>query len=98
MKKTFRSCVARCGLMLMAVLLCTIPSLAQQTLGSINGTVVDPSGAAVPGATVIATNAAINVTSTTTTSGTGSFQIFNLPIGTYELKVSREGFDLNVLD
>ena len=68
MKKTFRSCVARCGLMLMAVLLCTIPSLAQQTLGSINGTVVDPSGAAVPGATVIATNAAINVTSTTTSS------------------------------
>jgi hypothetical protein len=98
MKKSFRSSVALCGLMLLAVLWCTIPGLAQQTLGSINGTVVDPSGAAVPGATVTATNAAINVTSTTTTSGSGYFQIFNLPIGTYTVKVSRDGFELNVLD
>jgi hypothetical protein len=98
MNQTFRSSVARCGLLFLAVLLCSLPSLAQQTLGSINGTVVDPSGAAVPGATVTATNAAINVTSTTTSSGTGSFQIFNLPVGTYVVKVSRDGFELNVLE
>jgi hypothetical protein len=71
--------------------------LAQQTLGSINGTVVDPSGAAVVGATVTATNAAINVSATATTSGTGYFQIFNLPIGTYVVKVSREGFEVTQL-
>ena len=97
MNKTFRRSVARCGLLVLAVLFCTLPGLAQQTLGSLNGTVVDPSGAAVVGATVTATNAAINVTSTATTSGTGYFQIFNLPIGTYIVKVSREGFEVTEL-
>jgi hypothetical protein len=81
----------------LAVFLCSLPGAAQQTLGSINGTVMDPSGAAVSGATVTATNAAINVTSSTTTSGTGYFQIFNLPIGTYVVKVSREGFEVTQL-
>jgi hypothetical protein len=80
-------------MLLSVALLCTLPTVAQQTLGSINGTVLDPSGAAVVGASVTATNAAINVTSTATTSGTGSFQIFNLPIGTYVVKVTRDGFE-----
>ena len=66
--------------------------IGQQTLGSLNGTVVDSSGAAVPGATVIVTNSAINYSTTTTTQGTGFFQVFNLPIGTYTVKVSHEGF------
>lgn len=83
-------------LLLLALAVCT--SSAQQTLGSLNGTVSDPSGAAVAGATVTATNAAINVTATTTTQGTGFFQIFNLPIGTYVVKISREGFEVTVLD
>src|SRR5580704_13063198 len=97
MNQTFRSSVARCGMLFLAVLLCTIPGLAQQTLGSLNGTVVDPSGAAVVGATVTATDAAINVTATATTSGTGYFQIFNLPIGTYVINVSRDGFEVTKL-
>jgi hypothetical protein len=80
------------------VLLFTLPGLSQQTLGSLNGTVVDPSGAAVPGATVTAIDAAINVIATATTSGTGYFQIFNLPIGTYMVKVSRDGFEVSQLE
>ena len=98
MKQNLGRGVARCGLLVLAVLLCTLPGLAQQTLGSLNGTVVDPSGAALAGATVTATNAAINVTSTTTTSGTGYYQIFNLPIGTYVVKVAREGFEVTELE
>ena len=65
--------------------------LAQQTLGSLNGTVVDSSGAAVPGATVTVTDAAINYSTTTTTQGTGFFQIFNLPIGTYTCQGQPRG-------
>src|ERR1035438_1409512 len=83
----------RCSLSLIIALACTLPILAQQTLGSLNGTVIDPSGAAVPGATVTVTNAAINVTQVTTTQRTGFFQIFNLPVGSYTVKVGHEGFD-----
>jgi hypothetical protein len=85
--------VARGGLVVLAVLLCALPGLAQQTLGSINGTVLDPSGAAVSGATVTVTNTATNITASAQTQKTGFFQIFNLPIGTYSIKVSHDGFD-----
>ena len=89
----FRSSVARCCLFSLAMVLCTLPGLAQQTLGSLNGTVVDPSGAAVVGAKVTATNASINVTRTTTTQSNGFYQIFNLPIGGYVVTVTHEGFE-----
>jgi hypothetical protein len=46
---------------------------------------------------VTATDAAINVSATTTTQATGFFQIFNLPIGTYVIKVSRQGFQVTEL-
>ncbi len=70
---------------------------AQQTLGSLNGTVVDSSGAAVPGSTVTATDAAIGVTRTVKAQGNGYFQIFNLPVGTYAVTASHEGFDTTAL-
>ena len=93
MKQSFWRSVALRGLLFVAVLTCCLPSFAQGTLGSLNGTVVDPTGAAVGGAKVTATDAAINVTLTTTTSSTGYYQIFNLPIGTYSVKVGHDGFD-----
>ncbi len=66
---------------------------AQQTLGSLNGTVLDGSGAAVPGSTVTATDAAIGVTRTTKAQANGFFQIFNLPVGTYSVRATHEGFE-----
>jgi hypothetical protein len=66
---------------------------AQQTLGSVNGTVLDASGAAVPGTTVTVTDADINVTRTAKTQPDGFFQIFNLPIGTYKVVATHDGFD-----
>ena len=69
------------------------PSLyAQQTLGSINGTVVDPTGAAIPGATVTVVNNDTNLTRKTTTKNDGTFQVLNLPIGRYTVKVDHSGF------
>ena len=97
MNQSFLRSVARCGLIVLAAVLYSLPSRAQQTLGSLNGTVVDPTGAAVAGASVSATNSAINVTQTTTTQHTGFFQIFNLPIGTYTVKVSLQGFQTTEL-
>jgi hypothetical protein len=81
------------ALVLAAVLFCMLTAHAQQTLGSINGTVLDPSGAAVSGASITVTNTATNLTETTTSQRTGSFQIFNLPIGAYTVKIGHEGFE-----
>src|SRR5579862_7135939 len=92
MNRFWRS-VAQFGLVLVASFTWLVPASAQQTLGSINGTVLDQSGAAVPGATVTVTDTAINLTRATTTQSTGFYQIFNLPIGTYTVSVKHEGFD-----
>ena len=70
---------------------------AQQTLGSVNGTIVDASGAAVPDAIVTAADADINVARTTKTQADGYFQLFNLPIGTYTVKATHAGFDTGEL-
>jgi hypothetical protein len=68
-------------------------ALAQQTLGGINGTVTDPSGAILQGAAVTAHAVATNLTVTAKTRNDGSFSIADLPIGTYEVKFSKEGFE-----
>jgi hypothetical protein len=70
---------------------------AQQTLGSLNGTVLDGSGAAVPDSTVTVTDAEIGVTRTTKAAGNGYFQIFNLPVGTYTMSATHAGFDTTEL-
>ena len=94
MNHPFWRSAVRLGLLSLAVFLCALPGLSQQTLGSINGTVADPSGAVVPGATVTATNDAIGVSRSTVSGASGFYQIFNLPIGTYAVKVQREGFEV----
>ena len=66
---------------------------AQQTLGSINGTVADIQGAVVPDSTVTVTDASIGVTRTTKSSSVGYFQVFNLPIGTYTVQTVHDGFE-----
>ena len=93
MKPSFRMNFLLCGLVVLAVLACISPVFAQQTLGSINGTVTDPSGAAVVGAKVTVSASAIGVTRSTITQSTGFYQVFNLPVGTYSVKVAHEGFD-----
>ena len=93
MNRPFWRSAAQYGLVCLTVLIYSLHGFGQQTLGSLNGTVVDTSGAAVPGATVTVTDSAINYATTTTTSGTGFYQVFNLPIGTYAVKVSHAGFE-----
>jgi hypothetical protein len=74
-----------------------VSAKAQQTLGSLNGTILDPSGGAVGSATVTATDKDINVTRATKTQGNGFFQIFNLPVGTYQVRAEHDGFDTSLL-
>jgi hypothetical protein len=60
--------------------------------GSLQGTVTDPTGAVIPGATVTATNDATNAKFTQQSSSAGFYSIAALPPGTYTLTVTAPGF------
>ena len=66
--------------------------LAQGNLGTITGTVTDPSGAAVPGAAVTATNSATGISTKVTSTSTGNYAIPLLQAGTYQVTVEASGF------
>jgi len=93
MKFTRYSCVP---LLLMLVVLLSLPTFAQQTLGSINGTVTDASGAVVQSADVSIRNTGTNLVVTAKSKGDGSFSIVDLPIGNYEVTFSKQGFKKEV--
>jgi hypothetical protein len=62
--------------------------------GSISGTVVDPSGAAIPRAQVQIINQATgDLTRETTSDSSGSFRTLNVPPATYKIKVSASGME-----
>jgi len=73
-----------------------VPTHAQQSLGAINGTVTDASGAIVQKVAVKIRNTATNLTVNTTTKEDGSFSVVDLPIGTYEITFTKEGFKTEV--
>ena len=69
-----------------------VPAQAQLTVGSVTGTVVDATGAVIPGATVTLTNQATGVTREQETSSTGTFAFERVRPGAYSLRVSMSGF------
>jgi len=71
-------------------------ALSQQTLGSMNGTVSDSSGAVVQGAIIKARAVATNLEITATSKSDGSFSIADLPIGAYEVKFIKDGFETDI--
>ena len=77
----------------MAIALLSASSvLAQTVTGSVTGSVVDPSGAVVPNATVVAVNTATGVRTPATSDAAGVYSIRFLPIGTYQVEVTANGF------
>jgi hypothetical protein len=79
--------------LLLAALLCFTLSLwGQGTTSRITGTVLDQSGAAVPGATVTLTNEGTQATFTTTTSQTGTYFFEAVQSGLYSVAVEAQGF------
>jgi len=67
------------------------------TTSTIGGTVADISGAVLPGATVTAKHLASGVVTTSVSNSEGAFTMASLPIGTYEVSVSLEGFKTAVV-
>ncbi len=68
------------------------PVLGQRITGDIAGEVTDSTGAVVPNVTVTAVNTGTNLSRSGVTSDTGAFRIPELPIGTYRVTASAEGF------
>ncbi len=80
-------CVRTC------LLLASIALLRAQTFrGSITGTTLDASGAAIPGSVVRAQNAATGLARETLSSTAGDFNFPDLPLGMYTVTVLKDGF------
>jgi hypothetical protein len=71
---------------------------AQQITGNIRGTVTDPSGAVIHGATVTVRQAETGLSRASTTDRNGNYVLLELPIGHYSLRVTEEGFQEYVQD
>jgi len=76
-------------LLLAGLLICT--SIFAQT-SQIQGTVLDSTGSAVPGADVKATQTGTGAVRNATSAADGTYVLSNLPIGPYRLEVSKQGF------
>lgn len=74
------------------LLLCAFGAAAQSINSEILGTILDPSGAAVVAAKVVAVNRDTNLTKDATTDEQGRFRITLLPPGFYVVSVEKTGF------
>jgi hypothetical protein len=80
------------GLLLLAL---AVPARAQSTSansGTVRGSVVDPTGAAVKGASVAIQNPVSHYTQTAITDDQGKFELDNVPFNNYHLTVTTSGF------
>ena len=80
------------GLALAFVLGFSLVGSAQVQNGTFTGTVTDPSGAVIPGATVTVTNVGTSLTATVDTDSGGLYRAAEMPVGSYKIEVSASGF------
>src|SRR5689334_18132215 len=81
------------GMVLSLALVGVAPAAAQAiTTGNLVGSVVDPQGGVLPGATIVATHTATGTTYQAVTQGDGRFSILNVRIGSYAVKATMNGF------
>src|SRR6202795_641982 len=91
------------SLLVIALLLCVcalVPSALfsqSASTGTVAGTVTDPSGAAVAAATVTLTDKATNPPPTASTNENGRYILVDIPAGSYDVSVSKEGFRISRL-
>jgi outer membrane receptor protein involved in Fe transport len=83
----------------MLILLCLSAGLAQTQASSadLSGSVVDQTGAVIPGATVIVRDSTTGFTRTATTNNSGEFKFISLPPSDYEISAEAGGFKKSVI-
>jgi len=67
-------------------------AFGQDVKGSVRGTVSDEQGAAVPGAEVVVSDSSTGFSRSTTTGNDGVYNFPDLPLGTFKIRVTHEGF------
>ncbi len=87
-----RVLLAFCMVFAIALFLQPQQSMAQESRGTISGTVTDPTGAAIPGAQVTATEVNSGTVSKTTSNGAGQYVLPFLLPGDYSITIEKEGF------
>ena len=81
----------------LAPLICRVnAAFAQEVTATITGTVTDPSGAAVVGAAVTAKSGERGITYSGETNDTGIYRISQLPVGSYDLRIEKTGFQTSL--
>ncbi len=70
----------------------SLPMQAQTITATLEGRVLDPSGAVLPGATVTAVNAGTGISRSVVSSEVGEYRIVLLPPGEYEVSIELSGF------
>ena len=79
-------------LALFLILACAAPASAQTTLGRVSGSVLDSSGAALPGATITLTNENTNQVQTAVAGDNGTYVFPQVPVGSYKVDFTLQGF------
>src|SRR5262245_46540818 len=77
---------------------CPPPVAAQLAEGELRGTVVDESGAVLPGVTIIAVHLETGTSRTTTTEVNGGYLMPSMPLGTYRVTAELSGFSTVIRD
>src|SRR6266508_3736307 len=79
------------GSLVVTLMLCS-SAMAQNRVGTVQGTVKDPNGALVSGATVTITQPVTGYHQTAQTNSDGSFKLVNVPFNTYKVRAELAGF------
>jgi hypothetical protein len=91
-----RKMLARVTVLAALCSLCSAVAFAQLQSGRIVGTIFDPQGSGIPGATVTVTNIATNLARTALTDSQGSYVVTPLDPGTYTVTAEVPGFQKTV--
>jgi type 1 fimbria pilin len=92
MSQSLRASVRLAAALLLLLAAASASAAAQTGTSRITGTVFDPTGAVVPGATVTALHEATGISQTQTTTDAGLYSFASLPVGTYTITVEKSGF------
>jgi len=102
MRRSIRVVLSGLILLMVLIMIPSLPARAQSVAsGTVQGTVTDPTGAVIVGASAEIQNPVSGFKQVTTTDGTGTFKFTNVPFNPYRLTITQQGFapghqDVNV--